>query len=93
MSQRKGTTRPKIHDIKWRKDGYGTQVIWLSSYGTCNEWNDGPEYAAKDSIQRGYVKVWFHGKFVGPLVVDRALTVTAAEKMIARRKAAMANFY
>lgn len=65
---------PQIHPIRWRNDGYGTQVIDLGCHSA---------YYDNYPLQRGCVKIWKDGR-----VVDRALTVKAARRRIERLKAA-----
>lgn len=79
---------PEVHPIRWRNDGYGTQVIKFPDAGFCVNSLNGHVLGAvvpdKDPIQRGYVKIWYAG--VEWQVVDRALTVKAARRRIKRIK-------
>ena len=87
MAFRQKITLPKYHPIRWRADGYGTQVIDLPMAGTCANDVRGfvlGEEVPRDPIQRGYVKIWKAGSEC--YVVDRALTVKAARKRIMKLK-------
>lgn len=88
---REKITMPKIGPIKWRRDGYGTQVLDFPSGGTCVHDGRGnvlgTEYPS-DPIQRGYVKIWHRDVDGDPRVVDRALTVAVARRRIELLKSA-----
>ena len=85
MTIRKKITMPRIGPIRWRADGYGTQVLKFSAAGTCLNEPVGGEEIPRDPIQRGYVKIWSsHGP--EHIVVDRALTVAAARRRIEHLK-------
>ena len=86
MSIRAKITMPKIHPIRWRRDGFGTQVIDLPTAGTCVTGKGVVlgEELPRDPIQRGYVKIWKAG--AERRVVDRALTVKAARRRIEQIK-------
>lgn len=71
---------PQIGDIRWRKDGFGTQIIKFGAGGTVSEIIGG-ESVPSNPIQRGYVKIWYQGE-----VIDRALTVKNARRRIAQLK-------
>lgn len=49
---------PRLDPIRWRKDGYGTQVVWMPAAGT--------------SVQRGYVKIWKDGEVVDRALTVKA---------------------
>lgn len=78
-----------IGPIRWRRDGYGLQVLRLSAGGFCP--GDGPggeTVPDRNRIQRGYVKVWHRpSPTVEARVIDRALTVKVARRRIAQHKA------
>lgn len=78
---------PRVGPIRWRKDGYGTQVLTFSAGGECLALPTGGEVVPSGKpLQRGYVKVWWQGP-VERIVVDRALTVRVARRRIAHIKA------
>jgi len=86
MTLRTQVHLPAIGPIRWRKDGYGTQVITMPAAGTCANHQDQilGEVVPRDPIQRGYVKIWVNP--AKPRVADRALTVRGARKRITRLK-------
>lgn len=75
---------PKIHPIRWMKNGYGTQRIQMPKEGYSIKCG-APHYTQwVPGIQRGYVKIWY--QFAdGRRVVDRALTVKRAREIIKGR--------
>ena len=74
---------PRIGPIRWRRDGFGIQVIWMSVGGEGMSGILGGEVVPSDPIQRGYVKVWRRGDLLRETqVVDRALTVKVARRRI-----------
>lgn len=80
---------PKIGEIKWRRDGYGYQVLDFSVGGEMLTDHRGyclGEVKPSYPLKRGYVKIWYRDDYTVPRVVDRALTVASARKMMSSRK-------
>ena len=64
-----------LHDIKWRG-----QITLCGCYGTQRV-----VMAADRGTSRSHVKIWHQETaYTRPVVVDRALTVAAAKRRIAR---------
>lgn len=72
---------PKIGPIRWRKDGFGIQILAYPKTEQLSR-SERPKSAL---YQRGYIKIWYRYPY-GNRVVDRALKIRAAYKRIAELK-------